>query len=329
MTKVKQIVLLVSTVLSILILSVFFALYQWYKQPIDRMADSSQIFIIPKGQAIAVTGTRLYEAGLIKHPFLFRIAVKLEGLDGKIQAGSFELSPNQSVAEIAQTLTQGTQDIWVTIIEGWRKEEIAESLAKLDLPLFDPDEFIAIAKAESSEGRLFPETYLIPKQYDAQQVHDLLVSTFERKVMQALAEEIEANPYDFDQVLIMASLVERESREYEEMRGVAGVLWHRIEIGMPLQVDATMQYARGYNQEQQTWWAPPRAVDKTIDSPFNTYQINGLPPAPISNPSLNAIRASLNPVDTNNLFYIHDRSGKIHYAETLDGHNANVNRYLR
>lgn len=303
--------------------------YRWYSQPVNPNDEVLRTFVVPKGQASSIIGERLYEENFIAHPLLFRIAIQLENIAGKIQAGSFEISPAMTAAEIAQNLTQGTQDVWITVVEGWRMEQIAESLAAADLPLFDADEFKSLVSENQSEGTLFPDTYLIPKQYDAEQMYSLLTNTFERRVLTDLASEIESSPYTLNQIMVMASLVEREAREYEEMRGVAGVLWHRIEIGMPLQVDATMQYAKGYDAIQQTWWAPPRAADKSVDSPFNTYQINGLPPRPIANPGLNAIKATLNPVATNNLFYIHDRSGRIHYAQTLEGHNANVNRYLR
>lgn len=303
--------------------------YDWYATPVKPKSTQKETFIVPKGQAISVIGERLYEGGFIKHPLLFRVAVKQLDLSDKIQAGSFEISAGMPVAQIAIALTQGTQDTWVTIVEGWRMEQIAESIDKLDLPLFDVDEFKNLVVSNQSEGMLFPDTYLIPKQYDAEQIYSLLTNTFEQKVIKELEDEIEKSPYTLDEVLIMASLVEREARGYDEMRGVAGVLWKRIEIGMPLQVDATMQYAKGFDKIQQTWWASPLAADKTINSPFNTYLVQGLPPAPISNPGFEAISAALRPIETNNLFYIHDKDGMIHYAETLEGHNANVNRYLR
>lgn len=302
---------------------------RWYSTPINATTSERESFVIPKGQAISIIGERLHEDGFIKHPLMFRIAVKQLSISDKIQAGLFQISPNMTVSEIATALTQGTQDTWITIVEGWRMEEIASSLTKLDLPLFDEEEFMELVRLNSAEGTLFPDTYLIPKQYDAQQVYTLLTSTFQRKVTNALADEIEQNSNSFDEIVVMASLIEREARGYEEMRGVAGVLWGRIEIGMPLQVDATMQYAKGFNWVQNTWWPMPLAVDKSINSPYNTYQIQGLPPAPISNPGLEAITATLRPIATKNLFYIHDSSGTIHYADTLEGHNANVNRYLR
>jgi UPF0755 protein len=303
--------------------------YRWYVQPVNSSDQELRTFVIPQAQATSIIGERLYKEGFIRHHLLFRVAVYLEDLSGKIQAGSFEISPSMTPAEIAHKFTQGTHDVWITIVEGWRMEQIAESLAAADLPLFDADEFKRLVSQNQAEGTLFPDTYLVPKQYTSEQIYSLLTNTFEKRVLNDLAAQIEASPYTLNQIIVMASLIEREAREYEEMRGVAGVLWNRIEIGMPLQVDATMQYAKGYDSVQQTWWAPPRAADKSVDSPFNTYQINGLPPRPIANPGLNAIKATLDPIPTKNLFYIHDRSGKIHYAETLEGHNANVNRYLR
>jgi len=315
--------------LIVLVLVTIFLSYRWYATPVSQESQPAQTFIIPKGQAVSVIAERLTEAGLIKHPLQFRVAVKKTGLENKLQAGSFQLSPSQTVEEIATELTQGSQDIWITIVEGWRMEEIAESLSKLELPLFDQAEFESLVESTNTEGQLFPETYLIPKEYDASQIHSLLTTTFDQKVIVGLADEIASSTRSLDDILIMASLIEREAREYEEMRGVSGVLWNRIELGKPLQVDATMQYAKGYSQTEQSWWPSPMAADKAVQSPYNTYQVQGLPPTPIANPGLQAIRAALNPLPSDNLFYLHDRSGIIHYGQTLEEHNANVNRYLR
>ena len=284
-------------------------------------------FVVPKGQAVSIIGQRLYEEKLIRHPLVFRFVVEAEGLGNTIQSGSFDVSPSMTPAEIARKLTTGTEDVWVTLLEGWRVEEIAENLNSRELESFDSDAFIALA--QTSEGKLYPDTYLIPRQMTAEQVYSLLISTFEKKVLQGLSSEIAASDKDFDDVLIMASIVEREAREYEQMRHVAGILWHRIAIGMPLQVDATLQYVVGYNKQTQSWWSPPLAIYKELDSPFNTYQNLGLPPRPIANPSLQAIRATLDYLATTDLFYIHAPDGSMHYAKDLAGHTANVNRYLR
>jgi UPF0755 protein len=315
-------------------------------KPVSVLVDSeevqSQRFVIPKGQAISIIGQRLQEENLIKNAYAFRFVVMRDDLASKIQAGSFDISPTMSVSEIAKHLTTGTEDVWITILEGWRAEEIAESLANKDLDAFDKEEFLNLAKA--SEGMLYPDTYLIPREMTSQAIYNLLLNTFEKKVSQGLWDEIEAlesgegnlsKKYSatqiktFDQVLIMASLVEREAKTYEQMRRVAGILWNRIEIGMALQVDATLQYSNGYNKVQDKWWAVPSAQDKKINSPFNTYLNPGLPPKPICNPGLNAIKATLEPIESDALFYIHDSDGSMYYSSNLEGHNANINKYLR
>lgn len=295
--------------------------------PVSRQQQETVRFVVPRGQAISVIGNRLEEAGLIKSALAFRVVVEMNNLAHDIQAGSFDISPSLSTSEIAKHLTTGTQDTWITIIEGWRSEEIAESLTEQDLDQFDPELFLELAA--ESEGMLYPDTYLIPREMTTENIYSLLLNTFERKVIQGLADEIAASDREFSDVLVMASLVEREARGFEQMRLVAGILWNRIEIGMPLQVDATLQYITGYDRVQQGWWTPPTAQQKQIESPYNTYLNTGLPPQPIANPSVDAIRATLLPQETDALFYIHANDGTIYTAETLDEHNANVNQYLR
>jgi UPF0755 protein len=296
-------------------------------QPANQSIQDRTSFVIPKGQAITIIANRLKEAGLIKNPLAFRVFVKLQKLEGQIQAGSFELSPSMSLNELATELTKGTNDVWITIPEGWRIEEIAEMLSKQNLPEFDQKEFIELAAG--NEGYLFPDTYLIPKMATSQSIYDLLTNTFDKKVTQGLADELTASSHTLKENLTMASVVEREARGYEQMRHVAGILWHRVDINMALQADATIQYAKGYNRIEQSWWAPPSASDRTFQSAFNTYLTPGLPPHPIANPGLEAIKATLDPVKTDDLFYIHDRQGVLHYAKTLEEHNQNIQKYLR
>lgn len=270
---------------------------------------------------------RLAQAGLIRNPWAFRLTVKLENLESKLQAGSFDLAPSMSLREIGQTLSQGTNDVWVTIPEGWRREEIAQSVNKLELDAYDEDEFLRLT--DGLEGTLFPDTYLVPREITSQALVNLLTNTFEKKITTGLASDIEQSDTDFSTTLTLASLIEREARGYEEMRHVAGILHNRIAIGMALQVDATLQYSKGYSASQQSWWVPPTAADKAVDSPFNTYLHPGLPPRPICNPGLDAIRAALDPLETDDLFYLHDTQGVVHYGRTLEEHNSNIVRYLR
>lgn len=303
----------------------------WAFSPImspDGISDPESVeqkLVVAKGRTTSQVANQLVEANLIRHPMIFLLAVKYLKLDGRLQAGSFTLSPTQPLFEIAQALTKSIDDLWVTIPEGLRREEIASLFAE-DLPEFDEVEFLSLAK--DSEGRLFPDTYLIPDQATAQFIYSLLSNTFDKKIVTGLAEEIANSDRSLDELLIMASLLEREAQGYEDMRHVAGILWNRIDLGMPLQVDATLQYAKGQTDNGK-WWNPPLGIDRQLISPFNTYQNPGLPPAPIANPGLDAIRAALDPLPTDDLFYLHDSSGQMWYAPDYAGHQQNINRYLR
>jgi UPF0755 protein len=296
-------------------------------KPVSSTAQPTQTFVVPPGQAVSVIADRLAAANLIRHPLVFRLEIKRLGLEKKLQAGSFAISPAMTPAQVAQALTVGTSDIWVTILEGWRREEIAEAMSRQEFPAFDADEFLELTA--SSEGMLFPDTYLLPRQVTAEGVYDMLTTTFDQKVVKGLASDIEASDRSFEDVLVMASLIEREARDYEQMRMVSGILWNRIDDGIALNVDATLQYIKGYNQAQKSWWSPPLAADKQIESAYNTYTNASLPPQPIANPGLDAIKAALRPTKSEYYFYIHDQQGTMHYARTLSDHNRNVERYLR
>lgn len=327
----KLIKIIIGLLMGLLAVSVITAVLIWsWLQPVQPGQSELTRFTIPKGQSITKIADRLADAGLIKQPLAFRVWVKIQGLSQSIQAGSFELSPGMTLPEVTQKLTEGTDDIWITMIEGWRVEEVAQMLARQELADFDETEFLDLAKPY--EGQLFPDTYLIPRLSDAESILDLLLTTYEKRVTQGLADELsqaETQGRSAEQILVMASILEREAQGLDDMRHVAGILYHRLELGMPLQADATLQYVKGYNSAQDDWWVPPTAADKQLQSPFNTYLNPGLPPRPIASPGLEAIEAALTPLDTNHLFYIHDRQGNIHYAVDIDGHNANVAKYLR
>ncbi len=299
--------------------------------PVDAAATDTISFVVPRGQPVAQIGQRLADEGLVRHPLVFRLAVKQLGLDQKLQAGGFKVSPSMTPQQLATTLTQGTEDTWVTILEGWRREEIAEYLAGQELGEFNASEFLA--ESEGLEGKLFPDTYLIPQEITAASMVQLLERTFEAKVTQGLAAEISAyqtkTNRSLSEILVMASLVQREARTYEQMRHVAGILWNRIDLNMALQVDATLQYVKGYNKAEKDWWSTPLAADKSLVSAYNTYLNPGLPPAPIANPGIDAIKATVMPLEVNDLFYIHAPDGTMYYAQTVEQHNANVNQYLR
>jgi len=294
---------------------------QYLLSPITTSIEE-QRFVVSKGQGVATIGADLEEAQLIRSKYAFRAYVQFKQLDKKIQAGSFTLDQTQGTPDIAQTLTEGTEDVWITLLEGWRREEIAEYLQATDLEVFDAAQFLEITA--TSEGYLFPDTYLVPKEITTEALVNLLVRTFEQKL--ATIDE-DLTPAEIKRLVILASLIEREARGSTQMQHVAGILENRLEIGMALQVDATLQYIRGNVAGE--WWAPPRSSDKDLVSSFNTYLNPGLPPRPIANPGISALRAVVKPLANDDFFYLHAPSGEVYYAEDYDAHLQNIARYLQ
>ncbi len=317
---------------NLVFLLIFFPLliFGWfyYKEgsmPVNKKDNSTKIFVIQKGEGLNSIVKRLYKEDLIRSRLVFFLLVKKMGIEKKIQAGDFRLSPSMSAEEIAKTLTHGTLDIWVTIIEGLRREEIANVIAKnFNIPEI---EFVKYAK----EGYLFPDTYLFPKNADAQMIIKIMTDNFNRKFNQSLRKKAKKRlNLNEEQVLILASLVEREAKFDQDRKEVASILLKRLKNDWPLQVDATIQYALGYQAKEKTWWKKRLTQDDLeINSPYNTYKNLGLPPTPICNPGLASIIAVVEAdLNTANWFYLSDKTGRMHFAVTLEEHNRNIEKYL-
>ncbi len=316
-----------------------FSTYFWWKNESEAVSKTSSQrldFLILKGQTAENIAQELYKKGLIRNPKVFKFYVQLKGLSGKIQAGRYSLSPNLSLIEIVDQLVKGPRDVWVTIPEGLRREEVVERLIKgLSKEAEEEDKFRQdfLALTEDSEGFLFPDTYLFSREADASLVVSTLKNNFTKKV-QGLEDKISASRLSFRDLVILASIVEREAREDEERRVVAGILLKRLEIGMPLQADATVQYAvasikcKVESKDCENWWPILIREDLKVDSQYNTYKYPGLPPNPITNPGLSSIEAVVSPIETDYLYYLHDPQGNVHYAKTLEEHNENVRKYL-
>jgi UPF0755 protein len=288
---------------------------------VDSHDKSQKFFVIPKGTAIRTVGNELKSQKLIKDPVVFFIYIKLNNLDHDIQAGSYRLSSSMSLPQIMETLGHGTVDIWVTIPEGLRSEEIA-AILKESIPTYKPE---WIERLSSEKGYLFPDTYLIPRDATIDSIITLLENNFYKKVMTVgLTKD---SPH-LNKIVTEASLIEREAKFEEDRPYVASVLENRLAIGMALQIDATVQYVTGYNQTTKKWWNQPAPYQLKVSSPYNTYINTGLPPAPICNPGLSAIQAAVNPKDTNYIYYVNDSKGKLHFAENLSDHNKNIQKYL-
>ena len=311
--------------------------------PSQRGAEPEQFTVSTGRDDSNEVAEALLEKGLVKSVLGFRIAL-LGPFGGTaicvdcIAPGAYKLSKSMSAWEIARAMEKGPYMKWIVIPEGLRKEQIADLLAgTLHWNSDTKQEWIEIdttAEADYIEGVYFPETYLIPVDEEPRKVAERLRAKFNEKFA-SFAREAERQNIKWTTLVKVASLVQREAADKNDMPLVAGILWNRLLDKMRLQLDATVQYARDTNlaaNDPETaieWWAALSSEDKQIDSPFNTYRYEGLPPRPIANPGIDAIRAALYPADTSCVYYIHDRSGTIHCSKTYEGHLANINQYLR
>ncbi len=324
MKKAGFIVTLTAVLGFLLIGSMAFGLFFFFA-PVSP-TPNYQSFIVTKGDTVTSIAQKLKENGLLRSPWSLRLLVRFSAQNVIIQPGTYKLSPTMGPREVLTTLLSETQDVWVTLKEGWRVEEMADELdGKLRDP-FKKDEFIQLAKPV--EGHLFPDTYLFSKDMPATAVFSKLTAQFEDKYESAITEAGKS-AFSKKDTIIVASLVEREGKGQQDTRIVAGILKNRLEAGMPLQVDATLQYAAGYDQAAQSWWSPPSSADRQKDSLYNTYMHVGLPPTAICNPGLISIKAAIAPQTSDYLFYLHDAQGKPHYAKTFEEHKANIETYLR
>jgi len=320
-------------ILFVLLIIAPIALSQYYNYLLKSKSQDQtpKIFVVTPGQPVSQIAKNLQEEGLVKNAFAFRLLVSQMGIGKNIQAGDFRLSSSLSSREIATLLTHGAIDVWVTIPEGMRVEEQAQKIEQVlkfgsnDKYQFDKSKYIKTAE----EGYMFPDTYLIPKDATAHDVAAKLKNTFDQKVPIAVLDkgtEINLTPKE---VVILASLVEREAKNNEERQLIAGVLVNRLKAGIALQVDATVQYAKGYDSAKNTWWPFINSSDyQTVQSPYNTYLFAGLPPLPIASPGLESIRAAANPAQTEYFYYLHDSDGNIHFAKTIEEHNQNIQKFL-
>jgi len=311
-------------VLGLLVLFSIITFVWWQNglQPVNASNKTPQIFVVKNGEGVREIANNLKTNGLIKDPIVFFLLTKTEGVDKKIQAGDFRLNPSMSAQEVAMNLTHGTLDIWTTIPEGLRATEIA-AILKAKIPSYNTS---WESELQANEGYLFPDTYLIPRDADVNLVLTLMKNNFQKKFDSV--KNTKTTVLTDAQTIIIASIIEREAIFPEDRPIVASVLINRFNIGMALGSDPTVMYALGYQANTKTWWKKDlTADDLVIDSPFNTRKNAGLPPTPIANPGLSAIQAALAPAKTDYLYFFSDKQGHLHFATTIEGHNANIQKY--
>jgi len=288
---------------------------------------------ITSGESVESIVDKLVERGILKEKWAtyFKVYLKLQDISQKIQAGTYEIPKNLSIKEIAQTIQQARGlDIWITIPEGLRKDEIAEildtELGEGGNGLFEKDTFLNLTtdsdfiltlgfpyKLTDLEGYLFPDKYAFSVENVTADVLKKMVDNFQTKV----------GKKDSYNDIIIASLVEREGYTAQDRMMIADIMKRRLEEGWLLEVDASLLYP------QKDWQHTITKVDKEETNPYNTYKTPGLPPTPICNPGLEAINATRNPEENTYYFYIHDPEGNVYFAETYAEHNRNIEKYLR
>ncbi|MDD3679868.1 MAG: endolytic transglycosylase MltG [Candidatus Shapirobacteria bacterium] len=302
-------------------------------RPVSSGDSQEKMFVVSPGENLQSVANRLEQANLIRNSWVFMLLVYQQGLNQKIQAGDFRLSSSMNAREIAQSLTFGSLDVWVTIIPGTRAEEVALVL-KDKLAAFDSEWFENLKK---NEGYLMPDSYLIPRNASWDNFWQIVNKNYQAKVTPEILTGAQSRGLSEKQLIILASLIEREAKNFVDQQAVAGVLLNRISDRWPLQVDASVQYVLANQRcpvnvpSSCTWWPKATPEDlRTAVSDYNTYQTNSFPPGPICNPSPGAIRAVANaPQDSPFWYYISDSSGTLHLAKTLAEHEENINRYLR
>ena len=288
--------------------------------PANPADQKTQTFEVTRGEDVRQLANDLKAQGLIKDPVIFYLVVKQQGIGNKIQAGEFKIAPSMSDVEIAKLLQVAKNDVRITIPEGKRAEEIAQIL-KAHFPRYNSSWEQQLV---ANEGYLFPDTYSFSKDTGINTIIATMEDNFVKKYNSI--PNVGKTSLTKKQIVTIASIVEREAKFPRDRSLVASVILNRLNAGMPLQVDATVQYAIG---TPGNWWPTLTNSGGNIDpsSPYNTYTNLGLPPGPISNPGLESLKAVINAPHTDYFFYISDKSGHNHYEVTSSQHVADIKKY--
>lgn len=333
-------------ILFILAIGAAYALNLYYTgllEPVDPAAQNNEVLVeIPAGANTEIIALLLYDAGLIQNELAFRLFVRQNNLGQGFKAGTYNLNPAMSLSQIAAKIESGdvySETVWFTIPEGFSLKDIAARLEENGLA--DPERFLSLARTPSEailtgfpflqeinsqeidyllEGYLFPDTYEVYPDVSEEEIIILMLNRLNKVFTEEHQERIVQLNSSLHQILTIAAMVEREGRVDHERALIAGVIYNRLQIGMRLQIDATIQYALGETKEFLTF------KDLEIESPYNTYQNDGLPPGPIASPGEASIMAALYPETSDYLYYNYkyDQSGEHYFSHTFEEHLENV-----
>ena len=322
-----------------------FYYWQGVSTPISQ-DESALSFTITPGEGVDKIVDNLFDAGLIKSQNIFKIYIWQKDLSTSLQAGTYLLNTRMSIVDVAQRLSTGQtedQEITIKIIEGWTIKNIDEYLSNLniisarkfsalanqkisewpfDFPI--PEILGTVPASQSLEGYLFPDTYRIFKDATVSNIVEKMLSNFSGRLAEEMIAEIKKQNKTIHEIITMASIIEREVSKDQDREIVSGILNKRLDMGMRLEVDSSINYITGKNDPAAEY------KDLEIDSPYNTYKYYGLPPAPICNPGLASIRAAINPMNSDYLFYLNRQDTKeTIFSRTYEEHLSNKDQYLK
>jgi len=319
-------------------------IFLWANSQISGIGDGqNKLFKIEKGEGVNKISSDLEEEAIIKNGFMFKLYVWLKKKEAKLQAGEYVLNTSMDIKEILEILTDGrvlTQEMEIKIIEGWNNREIGEYLAKEEIlssevflefvnnsedikKKWEFDFLNEIPSDNSLEGFLFPDTYRIYKKSDREDIIAKMLNNFDKKLSSDLKSAIKQSGKSVYDIVTMASIIEKEVSDIEDMKIVSDIFWRRIKSNIALQSCATIAYILGVNKEQYNY------DDTRINSPYNTYLNLGLPPAPICNPGIAAIEAAIYPKSNQYWFFLSKKEdGATVFSKSLDEHNVNKGKYL-
>lgn len=339
-------ILIAGKIFIFLLIAIAFFFFVSVSRGIERPANASDTrmiaFEVKQGQGVRAIAKNLEEAGLVSESDYFNFYLWRTGLGGKLKAGTYEFSPSMTIAQIVEALTGGesglkSNEAQVVIPEGSSDEQIFEKLKtaeaisgekdfadiRLDLSKYA---FLADRpEGADLQGFLFPDTYNFFKNSSLEKVTTNMLDNFDKKLTLEMRDEIKRQNKSVYEVMILASIVEKEAGNKEEMPIIASVFYNRLGIGQPLQSDATVNYITGAGR------AMPTNEDLGVDSPYNTYKYPGLTPAPICNPGIEAIRAAIYPAKTDYFYFLTTQDGeqKTYFSKTYEEHLANKAKYLK
>ncbi len=326
----------------LLLIVVFFVSWVILQFKFEKAGENpfgSKKFTINVGESVTTIAHNLQDQGFLSDNVKwFTFYVRLQKVDNRFQAGEYNLNTQMSIKELVRELTENQRkrtSVPITIIEGWRLVDVADYLEEkglfssedfleyLQYARFDYDFLRDLPSGASLEGYLYPDTYYVYDDSTIDEVVRKMLDNFDKKLTLDLREEIKRQGKSIHEIVTLSSIVEKEMFGYENRRVVADIFWSRLDDKYPLQSDATVNYIT------QKGTTRPSLDDTKIDNPYNTYQNSGLPPGPICNPSIEAIKATVYPADTSYYFFLTTPTNEIIFSRNHEEHIINRNKYLK